>query len=642
MSVCYLKERGLDEEGLLRVGCAGSKLRRLRSAIDAKVFHDVLPIEYQDVHVMAGLLKSYLRDLPEPLLTFGMYDDFVEATKRTTEKQRKTGILQTINKLPRENYWNLRYLMKFLSILAQHQSQNKMSTQNIAIVMSPNLLWPRNQNDSDYAQKVSFTATSNMIVELLISDWEFFFDGEVNFYDTLKKERLLQEIIGLPNDRELGIESMSRSMNAVVFNNTGNVSVGNMSGSVSITSNKISHSRSNSHDTSRILLSDDQHMKRSQSNSSLSDHSSPNQDSPKPTLRRKHNKQAAPTPPDHHNRDASKCPPPPTYSVAMSQSPIVFSAKTKLDDKFDEVNSNLNNVTKSPPDRPPQPNLMKKAESIDNLNRPDKPPRPVVNQSEIQLRNHQLQKPKALPRNLSINKLENNDINSPPGDEVVQLRSIVDERGEKPAIPERPATLMRPPSFRGPESIHSSAPDVNATSEHDSTINHDKSDSGGIKKAQSFRSSIQPKVNNNNNINNNNGGPTTLERTHIYNVDKQKVEFFSPSLDNQQGKAPLATMEGHLDDDDAIAITSTNTNIIMPPPPPPAITTAVASVAPLALITINTSSTNPITTSTDSQNVFTNVPPSPRGFDHKIKRPQEPAPPPPSHRKSSDSNSTNL
>lgn len=635
LSVCYLMERGLTEEGLLRVGCAGSKLRRLRSAIDAKMFHDVLPIEYQDVHVMAGLLKSYLRDLPEPLLTYRKYKDFVEAANKPTEKQRKTGILKTINELPRENYWNLRYLMKFLSILAQYQSQNKMSTQNIAIVMSPNLLWPQHQNDSDYAQKVSVTAASNTIVELLISDWDFFFDGDVNFYDTLKKEKLFQEIIGLPNDREIGLESMSRSMNSAVFNNTSSIG----GGGVSLVSSKISHSRSSSHDTSLILLSEQQNMKRSQSNSSLSDHSSPNQDSPKPTMRRKHNKQAAPTPPDH-NRDANKCPPPP-YSVTMSQSyNSTHTVKSKLDDKFDEVNSNLNSLTKSPPDRPPQPVMMKKSESIENLNRPDKPPRPVANPNE---QPKQIQKPKALPRNnFSFTKVEGNNDPPSPGDEVQIRDKCLDERGEKPAIPERPATLMRPTSFRGPESIHSSAPDVNnATTENDGATNRGNGGTG-IKKAQSFRSS-QAKQNNNDN--NNHVHPTTLERTHMYNVNKQRVEFFDATFENQQnqqGKAPLATMEGHLDDDDSVSTTNTNIVTTMEPPRPP------VAPSPLAPLVINTSSTvTPMTTSTilsnDSPNVLTNVPPSPRGFDPKVKRPQEPAPPPPLNRpKSSDGNSTNL
>lgn len=93
---------------------AGSKLRRLRSAIDANLIATPFPNEYQDAHVIASCLKSYLRDLPEPLLTFNLYDQFISASQRPTEEQRKTAILNTINLLPKPNYQNLRYLTKFL------------------------------------------------------------------------------------------------------------------------------------------------------------------------------------------------------------------------------------------------------------------------------------------------------------------------------------------------------------------------------------------------------------------------------------------------------------------------------------------------------------------------------------------------
>lgn len=169
LCICCLLEKGLFEEGLLRVGCgkclitrcasrfnrihthwpvykwlvwkwfwidrfrvgkcvnstnpvhwsnsflpAGSKLRRLRSAIDANVITTPYPNEYLDANVIASALKSYLRDLPEPLLTFNLYDQFIAASQRPTEEQRKTAILNTINQLPPSNYENLRYLTKFL------------------------------------------------------------------------------------------------------------------------------------------------------------------------------------------------------------------------------------------------------------------------------------------------------------------------------------------------------------------------------------------------------------------------------------------------------------------------------------------------------------------------------------------------
>uniref|UniRef100_A0A1Q3G1X8 Putative rho gtpase-activating protein 92b n=1 Tax=Culex tarsalis TaxID=7177 RepID=A0A1Q3G1X8_CULTA len=327
LCVCCLLEKGLYEEGLLRVGCASSKLRRMISAINANYVTPPLADKYADPHVTAGVLKKYLRSLPDPLLTFEFYPDFVAAAQKQSEPSRKAAILNIVNQLPRENYDNLRYLTKFLSYLSEKNQENKMSPQNIAIVMSPNLLWSPNENEN-YIDQVNSTATVNTIVEALIADWGFFFEGEVNFYVSMSRDALFPDNGGFPVDKDLpvrggGVPSdyMSKSMivtttmggsqDEVRYYNSGGGGggTGGGGGGTSTGSNSqkpsTSHSRSSSHDTSLILInSNDQLNKhRSQSNSSLSDHSSPPQESsPKPTVRRKHNKQAAPTPPDSHHK----------------------------------------------------------------------------------------------------------------------------------------------------------------------------------------------------------------------------------------------------------------------------------------------------------------------------------------------------
>jgi Rho GTPase-activating protein 17 len=126
----------------------------MKSAIDANQINPPIAHEYQDVHVIASVLKAYLRSLPEPLLTYRFYGEFMSIAQITNDQQRKAAILNVIHQLPEGNYNNLKYLMKFLSKLSEKSQQNKMSTQNIAIVMSPNLLWPQNENDQNMAQQV--------------------------------------------------------------------------------------------------------------------------------------------------------------------------------------------------------------------------------------------------------------------------------------------------------------------------------------------------------------------------------------------------------------------------------------------------------------------------------------------------------
>ncbi|XP_044314941.1 rho GTPase-activating protein 92B [Drosophila rhopaloa] len=194
---CCLLEHGLEEEGLLRVGCASTKLRRMKHALEAQHVKTPLPLDYQDPHVIGSILKLYLRELPEPLLTYGLYKDFIRIAERHSEAERKTEIKAILSKLPKENYANLRYLTRFLAHVQQRSVHNKMSSQNLAIVMSPNMLWPRIDKSSnapaDYIGQVNSSSAANIIVELLISQWDYFFSGEVEFYLTLQKQKLFVE-----------------------------------------------------------------------------------------------------------------------------------------------------------------------------------------------------------------------------------------------------------------------------------------------------------------------------------------------------------------------------------------------------------------------------------------------------------------
>lgn len=194
---CCLLEHGMEEEGLLRVGCASTKLRRMKHALEAQHVKTPLPLEYQDPHVIGSILKLYLRELPEPLLTYALYKDFIRIAERHSEAERKTEIKAILGKLPKENYANLRYLTRFLALLQQRAVHNKMSSQNLAIVMSPNMLWPRVDKSSnapaDYIGQVNSSSAANIIVELLISQWDYFFDGDVEFYLTLQRQKLFVE-----------------------------------------------------------------------------------------------------------------------------------------------------------------------------------------------------------------------------------------------------------------------------------------------------------------------------------------------------------------------------------------------------------------------------------------------------------------
>ncbi|OCT60787.1 rho GTPase-activating protein 44 isoform X10 [Xenopus laevis] len=176
--VTMLLECGMQEEGLFRVAPSASKLKKLKAALDCCVV-DVA--EYSaDPHAIAGALKSYLRELPEPLMTFELYEEWIQASNVQEQDKRLQALCNACEKLPKANYNNLKYVIKFLAKLTEYQDANKMTPSNMAIVLGPNLLWPQAEgNITEMMTTVSLQIVG--IIEPLIQHADWFFPGDIEF-----------------------------------------------------------------------------------------------------------------------------------------------------------------------------------------------------------------------------------------------------------------------------------------------------------------------------------------------------------------------------------------------------------------------------------------------------------------------------
>ncbi|KAM6964419.1 rho GTPase-activating protein 44-like isoform 1-T1 [Tautogolabrus adspersus] len=176
--VTMLLECGMQEEGLFRIAPSASKLKKLKASLDCGVM-DVQ--EYSaDPHAIAGALKSYLRELPEPLMSYELYNDWIQASNIQDQDKRLQALLSACEKLPPANNNNFKYLIKFLSKLTEYQDFNKMTPGNIAIVLGPNLLWMNNEgNITEMMTTVSLQIVG--IIEPIIQHADWFFPGEIEF-----------------------------------------------------------------------------------------------------------------------------------------------------------------------------------------------------------------------------------------------------------------------------------------------------------------------------------------------------------------------------------------------------------------------------------------------------------------------------
>ncbi|XP_023196894.1 rho GTPase-activating protein 44-like isoform X6 [Xiphophorus maculatus] len=176
--VTMLLECGMQEEGLFRIAPSASKLKKLKASLDCGVM-DVQEFS-TDPHAIAGALKSYLRELPEPLMTFELYIDWIQASNIQDQEKRLQALLGACEKLPCANNNNFKYLIKFLSKLTEYQDVNKMTPGNIAIVLGPNLLWTHDEgNITEMMTTVSLQIVG--IIEPIIQHADWFFPGEIEF-----------------------------------------------------------------------------------------------------------------------------------------------------------------------------------------------------------------------------------------------------------------------------------------------------------------------------------------------------------------------------------------------------------------------------------------------------------------------------
>ncbi|XP_013004072.2 rho GTPase-activating protein 22 isoform X2 [Cavia porcellus] len=141
--VDFIRERGLTEEGLFRLPGQADLVRGLQDSFDCgeKPLFD----STTDVHTVASLLKLYLRELPEPVVPFARYEDFLSCAQLLTkdEGEGTLELAKQVHNLPQANYNLLKYICKFLDEVQSHSDVNKMSVQNLATVFGPNILRPQ-------------------------------------------------------------------------------------------------------------------------------------------------------------------------------------------------------------------------------------------------------------------------------------------------------------------------------------------------------------------------------------------------------------------------------------------------------------------------------------------------------------------
>lgn len=136
--ITKIELKGLYTEGIYRKSARLTTIDELKQLFDSQ--RQDVDLDHYSVHVLAGCLKLFFRDMPEPLMTYELYDDFLWATTVTDQTERIQIIFNHISKLPKQNYDLLERLTFHLARVAQQESANRMNANSLAIVFAPCIL----------------------------------------------------------------------------------------------------------------------------------------------------------------------------------------------------------------------------------------------------------------------------------------------------------------------------------------------------------------------------------------------------------------------------------------------------------------------------------------------------------------------
>lgn len=128
----FLQEN-LNSDQIYKVEGVKTRIQNLK-----KCYNNRDPItEVMDVATASSLLKTYISELPEPILTTELIARFeeVSASPDVTEQAKEFSLL--IDQLPKVNQVLLAWITRHLSAVINHGKSNKLNAQSLAVLLSP-------------------------------------------------------------------------------------------------------------------------------------------------------------------------------------------------------------------------------------------------------------------------------------------------------------------------------------------------------------------------------------------------------------------------------------------------------------------------------------------------------------------------
>ncbi|KAM4551542.1 unconventional myosin-IXb isoform 3-T4 [Odontesthes bonariensis] len=162
----HVELNGLYTEGIYRKSGSACRARELYQILETNP--EAVCLDNYPIHTITGLVKRWLRELPDPLMSFSLYYDFLHAVELPEKDDRIRAVYQKVDELPPANYNTLERLIFHLVRVAKEEQHNKMTANSLAIVFAPCVL--RSPDDNDPFLGIKDVPKTTLCVEILISE----------------------------------------------------------------------------------------------------------------------------------------------------------------------------------------------------------------------------------------------------------------------------------------------------------------------------------------------------------------------------------------------------------------------------------------------------------------------------------------